>query len=62
MGQNNLTFLYIFSRSLHSPPATPPEKVKGYKTVSYQVTWALGVGGKFLNEEGEITEFLHKIE
>lgn len=61
MGQNKLLFLLIFS-PLHSPSATPPEKVKGHKAVSYQVTWEPEVGGKFLKEEAEIPEFLQKIK
>lgn len=55
-----LLFLHIFS-PLHPAPATPPEKAKGHKAVSYQETWESGVGGKFLKEEAEIPEFLQKI-
>lgn len=55
-----LLFLHIFS-PLHPAPATPPEKAKGHKAVSYQETWESGVGGKFLKEEAEIPEFFQKI-
>lgn len=61
MGQTKLLSLHIFSL-LHSPPATLPEKVKWNKAVSYQVTPEPELGGKFLEEDAEITEFLQKIK